>query len=75
MLQDTGAGTNVLGSPLAALQHLADVLAHQPNHHMLEPGEIITTGTLTSALSIKPGQTWHTAFTGIDLAGLQIGFV
>ncbi len=75
VLRDSGAGTNVLGSPLAALQHLVDVLAHQPNHHMLEPGEIITTGTLTNALSIKPGQTWHTAFTGIDLPGLQIGFV
>ena len=73
-LMDDGGGANVLGSPLLALQHLVELLAHQPNHHMLAAGELITTGTLTAALPIKPGQTWHTAFTGLDLPGLHLGF-
>jgi 2-keto-4-pentenoate hydratase len=73
-LRDSGTGTNVLGSPLLALKHLVDVLAHQPNHHMPVPGELITTGTLTAALPVKAGETWHTAFTGIDLPGLRIQF-
>ncbi len=74
-LRDSGAGSNVLGSPLLALRHLVDLLAHQPNHHMIEPGEIITTGTLTAALPIRKGETWHTAFTGLDLPGLSVKFV
>lgn len=73
-LRDSGVGTNVLGSPLLALGHLAEVLARLPHHQPLAAGEIITTGTLTAALDIKPGQTWHTAFTGIDLPGLRVRF-
>lgn len=73
-LMDAGGGANVLGSPLLALKHLVDVLAHQPNHHMPVAGELITTGTLTAALPIKAGETWRTAFTGIDLPGLRIQF-
>lgn len=74
-LRDSGAGTNVLGSPLLALKHLVDVLAKLPQHKPLHEGEIITTGTLTAALPIKAGETWHTAFTGIDLPGLTVKFV
>ena len=73
-LRDSGTGANVLGSPLLALKHLVDLLAHQPEHDRLEPGEIITTGTLTAALPIRKGETWHTAFTGLDLPGLRIRF-
>lgn len=74
-LRDSGVGTNVLGSPLLALKHLVELLARQPAHQPLAAGEIVTTGTLTAALAIKPGETWHTAFTGLDLPGLRIGFV
>jgi 2-oxo-3-hexenedioate decarboxylase len=74
-LREEGAGTNVLGSPLLALKHLVEVLAKQPRHKPLRAGEIITTGTLTAALPIRPGETWHTAFTGIDLPGLSVRFV
>jgi len=74
-LRDSGAGDYVLGSPLLALKHLVEVLAHQPEHHMLAPGEVITTGTLTAALPIKAGETWHTAFTGLDLPALTVRFV
>ena len=74
-LRDSGSGANVLGSPLLALKHLVEVLAHQPNHQMLEPGEVITTGTLTAALPINTGETWHTEFTGLALPRLTVRFV
>jgi 2-oxo-3-hexenedioate decarboxylase len=74
-LRDSGTGTNVLGSPLLALRHMVDLLARQPRHEALAAGELVTTGTLTAALAIEPGQTWHTAFTGLDLPGLRVGFV
>ena len=74
-LRDAGVGTNVLGSPLLALRHLVEVLATLPQHKPLHEGEIISTGTLTAALPIKAGETWHTAFTGIDLPGLSVRFV
>jgi 2-oxo-3-hexenedioate decarboxylase len=74
-LRDSGSGTNVLGSPLLALKHMVDLLGRLPQHAPLAAGEIVTTGTLTAALDIKSGQTWHTAFTGLDLPGLRVRFV
>jgi 2-oxo-3-hexenedioate decarboxylase len=74
-LRDSGGGSNVLGSPLLALRHLVDLLARQPQHKPVHEGEIITTGTLTAALPIKAGETWTTAFTGLDLPGLSVKFV
>ena len=73
-LRDSGAGANVLDSPLLALKHLVELLVHLPQHKPLAAGEIVTTGTLTAALPVKPGETWHTAFTGIDLPGLSLRF-
>jgi len=74
VLRESGSGANVLGSPLNALRHLVEVLVKLPQHKPLHEGEIITTGTLTAALPIQAGQTWHTAFTGIDLPGLTVRF-
>ncbi len=73
-LRDSGGGANVLGSPLAALRHLVEVLVKLPQHKPLHEGEIVTTGTLTAALPVKAGETWHTVFTGIDLPGLRVRF-
>jgi 2-keto-4-pentenoate hydratase len=71
----TGSGTNVLGSPLLALQHLVEDIARRPGHAPLKAGDIITTGTLTAAFDICAGETWQTRFTGIDLPGLTLDFV
>ncbi len=73
-LRDHGGGANVLGSPLAAIAHLLKVLAGQPQMPPLAPGEIVTTGTLTRALPIRPGQTWSTVLEGIELPGLTVEF-
>jgi 2-oxo-3-hexenedioate decarboxylase len=34
----------------------------------------VTTGTLTSALRVAPGETWSTTLSGIALPGLSIAF-
>ena len=73
-VRDTGRGSNVLGSPLAAAAHLIAVLAKQPHAKVLQAGEIVTTGTLTGALSIRGGETWSTMIDGIALPGISIAF-
>ncbi len=73
--KEVGRGTNVLGSPLAAIAHLNSVLATQPKAISLQGNELVTTGTLTSALSIQAGETWATALEGIPLPGISVQFV
>jgi len=64
----------VLDGPLSALRHLVGLLAHDAVNPPLAAGEIVTTGTLTRAMPVKPGETWSTSLTGIDLPGLAIAF-
>jgi 2-oxo-3-hexenedioate decarboxylase len=71
---DRGVGANALGHPAAALAHLADVLARQPQFEPLRAGEVITTGTLTSALPVAPGETWSSRYDGLPVSGLEIAF-
>lgn len=73
-LMAEGRGANVLGSPLLALAHLIKTLASLPAFPPVAAGEVVTTGTLTPALPIKPGETWSTALSGIDLPGLKATF-
>jgi 2-oxo-3-hexenedioate decarboxylase len=69
---DAGCGANVLGGPLSALRHLVELLNGDPHNPQLSAGEIVTTGTLTRAYPIRPGETWSTSIAGIPLAGLSI---
>lgn len=71
---DRGVGENVLGSPLLALAHLVELLAKQPLSAPLAAGEIITTGTLTDAHPVAPGETWRTEIRGLPLHGLKLVF-
>ena len=71
---DEGRGTNVLDSPLYALARLVELLAIQPEFDQLHAGEIVSTGTLTDAHPVKPGETWSTTFEGLPLPGLTIAF-
>lgn len=75
-LRATGRGSDVLGGgPLAALAHLAGLLASDPGAPPLEPGEIISTGTLTDALPVAPEQRWHFATNLPGLAPLTLRLV
>ena len=69
---DRGVGANVLGSPLESLGYLADLLSRQPEAPPLAAGEIVTTGVLTDAHSVRPGEVWSTAVDGLPLHGLTI---
>lgn len=69
-----GCGANVLDGPLHALAHLVQVLAEGPADERLQAGEWISTGTLTDALPVQPGQVWRTRLDGIALPGLELAF-
>jgi 2-keto-4-pentenoate hydratase len=73
-LVDQGVGANVLGSPLLALAHLVELLRKQPEAPSLAAGEIITTGVLTDAHPVAPGEIWRTELDGLPLVGLRISF-
>lgn len=73
-LMDQGVGANALGHPLRALAFLLEVLDQQPASPPLSAGEIVTTGTLTAALPISPGEHWAAHFSDITLAPLRVHF-
>ena len=71
---DRGVGANVLDSPALALAHLAKVLAGQPQAAPLIAGEIVTTGTVTDAWPVAPGETWSSDYGDLGLAPLTLQF-
>lgn len=71
---DRGIGANVLDSPALALATLARVLAEQPQFPALSAGEIVTTGTLTDAWPISPGEVWSSDYGELGLKGLTVSF-
>jgi 2-oxo-3-hexenedioate decarboxylase len=71
---DHGLAANVLGGPVSALRHLVDILARDQANAPLAAGELVTTGTLTRALPVAPGETWTTELTGLALNGICVHF-
>jgi 2-oxo-3-hexenedioate decarboxylase len=55
-----GVGANALGGPVEALTWLLQL----PGVDTLSAGAVVTTGTLTSAFPLVPGERWRTATTG-----------
>jgi 2-keto-4-pentenoate hydratase len=74
-LVDRGQARNVLDGPLLALRHLVRLLADDPLNPQLAAGEMVSTGTLTKAMPVIPGQTWTAKPAGIALDEIKIGFV
>jgi 2-keto-4-pentenoate hydratase len=72
--RESGRGSDVLGSPLTAIAHLIRVLADDSQAVGLQAGEMVTTGTVTTAHSIQRGQTWQSQVRGIRLPGLSVQF-
>lgn len=72
---DSGIGANVLDGPVQALGHLVTVLADDRLNPPLHKGEVITTGTLTRAFPVMPGERWSTTIDGFDLPGLSVEIV
>jgi 2-oxo-3-hexenedioate decarboxylase len=73
-LSRRGGGALVLGSPLLALRHLVELLAVDPHNPPLRAGEIISTGTLTLAMPVRPGENWTTKVSGIPLDDASLSF-
>jgi len=71
---DRGTGANVLGSPVHALAHLAQVLSTQAWAPALAAGEIVTTGTITDAWPVKAGESWASDYGSLGIEGLTLGF-
>ncbi|WGF89847.1 2-keto-4-pentenoate hydratase [Marinivivus vitaminiproducens] len=72
--QDEGRAANVLDGPLHACAHFVDGLADDPLARVVGPGDVVTTGTITRAFPVRPGETWTTTLSGIALPGCAITF-
>ena len=68
-LVEEGAGKNSLRSPALCLAELARAAGS------IDRGELISTGTLTGAQPIAPGESWKVELEGLPLAGLDLHFV
>lgn len=73
-VMDRGLASNVLDGPVSALRHLVALLATGELGPQLTAGEIVTTGTLTRALPVAPGETWTTRLSGVALPNARIRF-
>ncbi len=69
-----GGGALVLDSPLLALRHLVQLLAHDPHNPPVGAGEIISTGTLTLAMAVRAGDAWTARASGIPLEEISLRF-
>ncbi|GAB5374106.1 MAG: fumarylacetoacetate hydrolase family protein [Acuticoccus sp.] len=69
---DKGVGANVLDGPLAALRFLVEMRATEGA--VLAPGEIISTGTITDAWPIAPGETWTADYGDTPLSTITAEF-
>jgi 2-keto-4-pentenoate hydratase len=70
--RDQGQGAVVLDGPLHALQHWLAAMAQHTPHWRVAAGDVVTTGTLTDAWPLLPGQTWHSSLSDARLAGLKL---
>jgi 2-oxo-3-hexenedioate decarboxylase len=71
---DRGHARDVLDGPLTALGHLVALLAEDPDNPPLAAGEFVTTGTVTKAFDVAPGEQWQTLVEGLPLPGLRLVF-
>lgn len=71
---DRGQGALVLDGPLAALRHWLTAMAEQTPDLRVMAGDVVTTGTLTDAWPVAPGQTWTTRPDDARLPGLRLSF-
>jgi hypothetical protein len=65
-------GALVIGTPVLAFAHLAEVLSVQSRFPPDLAREVVSTGTLTGLMPLSAGEEWSTTISGIDLPGLSI---
>lgn len=69
---DRGTGSVVLDGPLNALRLWVDAMAEQTPAWPILAGDVVTTGTLTDAWPLVPGQAWETRLSDARLSGLRL---
>jgi 2-oxo-3-hexenedioate decarboxylase len=69
---DTGTGANVLDGPVQALKAWVDEMPRRTPAWRIEPGHVVTTGTITDAAPMGPGQRWTTVLSDPRLHGLAL---
>ena len=74
-IEEEGTGANVLNGPVSAIRYLHKSLAGIKNQVLLSPGNIITTGTMTDAKPVFPGEKWTGKFEGIIDSELSVEFI
>jgi len=73
-LVERGSGANVLDGPLSTVRHLMTLLADHPHNPPIAAGDVISTGTLTAAYAVKPGQVWTATPKGVGLGPATLRF-
>ena len=73
--EEEGTGANVLDGPVSAVRYLHKSLAAIKNQVLLSSGNIITTGTMTDAKPVFPGEKWTGKFEGIIESDLSVEFL
>ena len=70
---DEGDATVVLDGPLTALRIWVDAMSTQPQRWPIRAGDVVTTGTITDAAPMLPGQRFHTSLSDSRLRGMTLG--
>jgi 2-oxo-3-hexenedioate decarboxylase len=69
---EEGSADIVLDGPLNALRLWVDAMAARPERWPIVAGDIVTTGTITDAAPLSPGQRWQTRLTDPRLIGMTL---
>ena len=69
---EEGVADIVLDGPLHALRLWVDAMAVQPQRWPIVAGDIVTTGTITDAAPLTPGQRWQTRLSDPRFAGMTL---
>ena len=69
---DQGRGSAVLDGPIQALEHWLDAMTRETPDWRVQPGDVVTTGTITDAAPLLPGQHWWTETDDPLLPGLRL---
>jgi 2-oxo-3-hexenedioate decarboxylase len=69
---EEGSGKNSLHSPALCLGELAGALSRRPGSVPLSPGELVSSGALTTPTLIAVDQEWTAEIDGLDLPSLTL---
>ena len=70
--KDRGVASIVLDGPLHALKAMVEAMAKTTPFWSIRAGEVVTTGTITDAWPLAPGQRWSTIVSEPRLQGLAL---